>query len=172
MSDQGKETETEDGGEGEGMVPRSQIRKLEDKAARVDELEAKLAERDRKDAFRDAGVDLKDPKAKYFMAGYDGEVEADAIRKQALEDGFLTPEDNESEEEVVTDEERDHATKSEEARTGAGADETPDEDPGQVARQEFDNTIKTRPRDEAGAAAIASLATAAASGDKRVLVGN
>ena len=40
-------------------------------------------------AFARAGLPLDDPKMRYFVKGYDGEMTADAIREAALEAGFL-----------------------------------------------------------------------------------
>jgi hypothetical protein len=77
--------------EDEGRVPRSQIRQLEKKAAKADELQAQVDKLLRRDAFREAGVDLKDPKVGYFEKGYDGEITAEAIRKAAEEAGFIEP---------------------------------------------------------------------------------
>lgn len=53
------------------------------------DLERQLAERDaaseaaqRKLAFAEAGVPLSDPKSKYFVNGYDGELAVDAIKSE------------------------------------------------------------------------------------------
>jgi hypothetical protein len=40
-------------------------------------------------AFYEAGIPMNDPKMKYFINGYDGEISADAIRMAALEAGFI-----------------------------------------------------------------------------------
>ena len=40
-------------------------------------------------AFYKAGISLEDPKMKYFVKGYDGEMTAEAIRNAAFEAGFL-----------------------------------------------------------------------------------
>ena len=39
-------------------------------------------------AFAKAGLPLDDPKRRYFVKGYDGEMEAEAIRAAAVEAGF------------------------------------------------------------------------------------
>ena len=39
-------------------------------------------------AFAKAGLPLDDPKMRYFVKGYDGEMEAEAIRAAAVEAGF------------------------------------------------------------------------------------
>jgi NADH dehydrogenase/NADH:ubiquinone oxidoreductase subunit G len=51
----------------------------------LEENEAKAAEAIRKLAFIEAGVQINDPAAKYFVKGYDGELSADAIRVAAIE---------------------------------------------------------------------------------------
>lgn len=91
----------DDPAENKGMVSRDQIRALEKKAKKADELEAELAKRDREVAFRKAGVDPDDAKARYFVKGYDGELTAEAIRKEAEGIGLVavqepTPEEKEA----------------------------------------------------------------------------
>lgn len=72
------------------LVPRSQIRQLEEKAKKATELEARLVEMERRAAFSEAlGTAATDPKVKYFIKGYDGELTAEAIRNEALEAGVL-----------------------------------------------------------------------------------
>jgi hypothetical protein len=71
------------------LVPREHIRDLEEKAGRVGELEAQLAEVKRQAAFVEAGITSANPAAKYFMKGYDGELTPDAIRAEATAAGFL-----------------------------------------------------------------------------------
>lgn len=53
------------------------------KAARENELLRK------KLAFYEAGIPMNDPKMKYFINGYDGEISAEAIKMAALEAGFI-----------------------------------------------------------------------------------
>lgn len=73
------------------LVPRSQIRALEEKAKKAAELEARLAEMERRSVFSDAlGDAAKDPKMKYFIDGYKGELTPEAIKAEATEVGFLT----------------------------------------------------------------------------------
>lgn len=55
-------------------------------------LEAELAELKRELAFAKAGLAMDDPKMKYFIKGYDGEMEADAIREAATDAGFIQAE--------------------------------------------------------------------------------
>lgn len=68
---------------------KDNLKALRQKARQADELAAKLATMERNEAFRSAGLDPNDPKAKYFVKGYDGEVNVDAIRTAATEAGFL-----------------------------------------------------------------------------------
>lgn len=80
-----EDQEHEDGPKGlRAHVKRleSQLKEVQDRAARADALERELA-------FSKAGIDLNDSKTKYFVRGYDGDLDPEAIRKQAEEDGFL-----------------------------------------------------------------------------------
>lgn len=52
-------------------------------------LESELAAARRELAFTKAGINPDDPKMKYFVRGYDGEMTADAVKQAALEAGFL-----------------------------------------------------------------------------------
>lgn len=45
-------------------------------------------------AFYRAGVDPEDPKAKWFVKGYDGDLETEAVKAAAIEAGFITAEDS------------------------------------------------------------------------------
>ena len=81
-------------------LKRSQIRALEKAAKDNQRLSDENDTLKRDKAFADAGVDLKDPKTSYFMAGYKGDMTAEAIKKAAEEAGFmkapeLTPEQQE-----------------------------------------------------------------------------
>jgi len=77
----------------EGEPKRNFRRVLEDKAtqaeARASELEAELTALKRTEAFREAGINPADPRQSYFVKGYDGEINAEAIRTSALEAGFI-----------------------------------------------------------------------------------
>ena len=53
------------------------------------QLEKELADLRRELAFAKAGLPMDDPKMNYFIKGYDGEMDADAIRAAAMEAGFL-----------------------------------------------------------------------------------
>ena len=69
---------------------RAQQRELQKKNKQLQrELDqAKAAQRE--NAFLKAGIDPSDPKAKYFVLGYDGPLEVDAIKAEAVEAGILT----------------------------------------------------------------------------------
>jgi multidrug efflux pump subunit AcrA (membrane-fusion protein) len=56
-------------------------------------LEQELNELRRELAFARAGLPLDDPKMKYFIKGYDGELSAESVRQAALEAGFLASQD-------------------------------------------------------------------------------
>lgn len=56
---------------------------------RADKAEAALAVRERTDAFREAGIDPSDPRLSYFVKGYDGKMEGDAIKAAAVAAGFV-----------------------------------------------------------------------------------
>ena len=54
-------------------------------------LKAERAASQRDAAFREAGVDPADPKAKYFVKAYDGELSAEAIKAEAVAAGLVAP---------------------------------------------------------------------------------
>ena len=68
-------------------------RDLENRAkeaeARAAAAESRLSGYERQDTFRSAGIDLDDPRSQYFMIGYEGEMDADAIRAEAEAAGFM-----------------------------------------------------------------------------------
>ena len=43
----------------------------------------------RENAFLKAGIAMDDPRMKYFVKGYEGDLTADAVRTAALEAGFI-----------------------------------------------------------------------------------
>lgn len=51
--------------------------------------EKELADMKRQITFQKAGIDPDDPKFSYFVKGYDGELNAEAIRAEATKAGFL-----------------------------------------------------------------------------------
>lgn len=65
------------------------LKDLRKAAARAKKLEQELAQMQREMAFYKAGLPQDDPKMKYFIKGYEGELDAEAIRTAAAEAGFL-----------------------------------------------------------------------------------
>jgi hypothetical protein len=59
----------------------------EKKARREAEEAATTASREL--AFMKAGIDMDDPKAAYFVRGYDGELTSEAVKAEAIRVGFL-----------------------------------------------------------------------------------
>ena len=68
-------------------------RELENRAKEAEEkaatLEQELSSIQRRDTFRSAGLDLDDARTKYFVKGYEGELDVEAIRQEATAAGFL-----------------------------------------------------------------------------------
>ena len=65
-------------------------RELEARAARADELEAQIQQMQRKDVFRDAGLDPSNRMTEYFMKGYEGELTVEAIQAEATSTGLTS----------------------------------------------------------------------------------
>ncbi len=65
------------------------IKSLRRAANSKKKLEQELAEARRELAFARAGINPDDPKMRYFVKGYDGEMTAEAVREAATEAGFL-----------------------------------------------------------------------------------
>ena len=63
-------------------------RELEARAARADELEAQIQQMQRKEVFRDAGLDPSNKMTEYFMKGYEGELSVEAIQAEAESAGL------------------------------------------------------------------------------------
>ena len=63
-------------------------RELEAKAKRADELEAQVQQMQRKEVFRDAGLDPSNKMTEYFMKGYEGELNVEAIQAEAQSAGL------------------------------------------------------------------------------------
>jgi len=68
----------------------SEIKGLRKAAEENPKLKAELNAAKRELAFVKAGIPLEDPKMSYFVKGYDGDLEADAIRQAAVDAGFIT----------------------------------------------------------------------------------
>lgn len=67
----------------------SSIKSLRKAAGRSKKLEQELNQMQRELAFFKAGIPQDDPRMRYFIKGYDGELEAEAIRQAAVQAGFL-----------------------------------------------------------------------------------
>ena len=78
-----------DSDEIEDSAEDSTPRGLRRAASKSKKLEQELNELKRELAFAKAGLPMDDPKMNYFIKGYDGEMNAAAIREAALEAGFL-----------------------------------------------------------------------------------
>ena len=65
-------------------------RELEAKAARTTELEAQIEQMQRKEVFRDAGLDPSNKMTEYFMKGYEGDLSVEAIQSEANDAGLST----------------------------------------------------------------------------------
>lgn len=65
------------------------IKSLRRAANSKKQLEKELADAKRELAFAKAGIDPSDPKMKYFVKGYDGELTPSAVKAAAAEAGFL-----------------------------------------------------------------------------------
>jgi|TARA_R110001606_G_scaffold342756_1_gene491304 hypothetical protein len=57
--------------------------------SRASEAETELASYKRRDAFRSAGLDPDDARVSYFVKGYEGELNPEAIAAEATAAGFL-----------------------------------------------------------------------------------
>lgn len=65
------------------------IKGLRQAANKAKKLERELSQMQRELAFHKAGIPLNDPRMNYFVKGYEGELEAEAIRQAAVDAGFL-----------------------------------------------------------------------------------
>jgi hypothetical protein len=68
---------------------RARMRELEAENKRKDELLAQASQAQRELAFLKAGVNPENPMAKYFIKGYEGDLEVEAIRKAAEEANLI-----------------------------------------------------------------------------------
>lgn len=70
-------------------VHNAELRKLRKEAQRSKELEAKVADLERREAFARAGVPLDNPATEYLIRGYQGELTAEAIKAEAVKIGIV-----------------------------------------------------------------------------------
>lgn len=80
------------------------IQALRRAANAAKKLKAENTRMKRELAFAKAGIPLTDPKMNYFVKGYEGELEAEAIREAAVEAGFLVVEQSAPQEQTDTQE--------------------------------------------------------------------
>lgn len=66
-----------------------QFRQMREKANRTDDAEKRAADAERQLAFVKAGVGLDDPRATYFIKGYEGDLSPEAIRTEARSIGII-----------------------------------------------------------------------------------
>lgn len=101
MADEPDPTASDDKDEVKVRQLREKAKRADDAEARVAELEAKLAARERAEVFAKAG--LPDSKlAQKWATAYDGELTAEAVRKAALDDELIREEPKTSEPEQET----------------------------------------------------------------------
>ena len=79
------------------------IQSLRKAANAAKKLKAENARMKRELAFAKAGIPLTDPKMNYFVKGYEGDLEPEAIREAATEAGFLTIEQPAAEQEATVE---------------------------------------------------------------------
>jgi hypothetical protein len=76
----------EDDDDGDGTEDFKNLRAKARKAAKLEQENVLMR---RELAFIKAGVPMDDPKTGYFVKGYDGELDPQAIRQAAIEAGFM-----------------------------------------------------------------------------------
>lgn len=99
MSDNYTDDDFDSDTEDDNSIPN--LRRAANKSKK---LEAELRSLKRELAFARAGIPLDDPKMSYFVKGYDGELEADAIKAAAMEAGFLASQEPNQPQAVVNPE--------------------------------------------------------------------
>jgi hypothetical protein len=104
-------------------------------ANKAPKLEKELAAAKRELAFVKAGVPLDDPKMAYFVKGYDGELDPQAIKDAAVEAGFMAAPAQ------PVDPAVEQARFGQAAVVAAGADSRPGTDPNSV-RFEMEQAYK------------------------------
>lgn len=124
-SDYDGDDDGSDGQNGQQAGPsQNDLRELRKKAKAHDELVKKVAQFERDSAFRDAGINPSDPKAKYFVKAYDGEMTADAIKAEAQAAGVLQTEEQRQEasnQQQAADQQRQSQEQAHSRMDGAGA---------------------------------------------------
>lgn len=70
---------------------RERMKELEAENKTLREQAAEAARLKRERAFSKVGIDPEDPAARYFVKGYEGDLEPEAIRQAAIEARLLSP---------------------------------------------------------------------------------
>jgi len=113
--------EYDEGNDGQAQLSVEDLRNLRSAAKERDTLSAQIASQNRELAFARAKIDMDDPKLKYFIKGYEGELTPEAIRAQAEADGFFKQESPRQGHQDMTSHQRIAS-----ASSGAGETATPD----------------------------------------------
>lgn len=109
-------------------LKREDIRGLEARAKKNEDLESSNQLMAKQLAFLRAGVDIDTPVGKLLFRGYDGELDAEAIKAEAIEVGALKGEPKEQEQELPADEQN-STNERNQLGEGAPADQFRMEDP-------------------------------------------
>ena len=73
---------------------RARMKQLEKEAKELRRQVAEFSQASREMNFMKAGIATDDPKFKYFLKGYDGDLSPEAIRQAAEEAQLITPQSN------------------------------------------------------------------------------
>lgn len=73
---------------------RARMKQLEKEAKELRRQVAEFSQASREMSFVKAGIKTDDPKFKYFLKGYDGDLSPEAIRQAAEEAQLITPQSN------------------------------------------------------------------------------
>lgn len=73
---------------------RARMKQLEKEAKELRRQVAEFSQASREMNFVKAGIQTDDPRFKYFLKGYDGELTPEAIRRAAEEAQLITPQNN------------------------------------------------------------------------------
>lgn len=111
------------------------FKNLRAKAKKADTYERENVTLKRELAFVKAGVPLDDPKMSYFVRGYDGDLDPQAIKDAAVEAGFMSAPVQQVDPAV------EQAKAGQAAVVAAGAGSVPSSDPGSV-RHEMEQAYK------------------------------
>ncbi|MGV2385879.1 MAG UNVERIFIED_CONTAM: hypothetical protein LOD86_11525 [Thermobifida fusca] len=162
-------------------IERSKVREMEQRAKEAEQLKAERDRLQRELAFARAGIDLgsEDPKVRFFIEGYKGDPDPEAIRAQAeafgVLDGDQTPAkkaEAEPEDTPLEDGEADLTRERRQLAQAAPPDQAPPGDPYEEAQKVFERAMQDGAQwKEAFGAAFNLVANAANRGDERVILG-